>query len=406
MDENTSGIRELKEDLNYLQIDNYPNIIFTPDAGNVTNTNATYTFGFDTGYVFNSFSDGEFPYLLVDNKYLTIKPQGNSNVWIVVATLDDDKILVINGSTGCYVLSFDLKVMVRVTSFFMAGKLMYVAISDSGVYIKSKGATGMSVGISQIKKLLKDVSVGYDNLTLRLGIACGKAHVNKFTYANPVIMDSLPFQIAELKNQIQKRSYTVDILGDSLTEQGRYTAQLQKLGYTINNYGKSGTTLSNKNPSNMFYSRVSSMDENCDFVLLEGGTNDWGLGLTLGSKSDISQTVSWYGALFVTLSILRRKFPSRTIFVSEITQRNWTLAKDQVSGMDDNGTGASIQDFNNAIHYMAERFGCVVIPSFGGWGVWEETLANYTVDNLHFNDAGAERFAKFLDNEFRKNVIF
>lgn len=36
----------------------------------------------------------------------------------------------------------------------------------------------------------------------------------------------------------------------------------------------------------------------------------------------------------------------------------WRQIKHKAASMDDNGTGASIQDFNNAIHHMAERFGC------------------------------------------------
>lgn len=101
------------------------------------------------------------------------------------------------------------------------------------------------------------------------------------------------------------------------------------MGHTINNYDKSGTTLSTINPTNMFYSRIKDMDTNCDFILLFGGTNDWGLGLHLGDKTDTNQTINWYGTLFVNLALLRRKFPDKTIFINEITQRNWLLTSDK-----------------------------------------------------------------------------
>ena len=197
---------------------------------------------------------------------------------------------------------------------------------------------------------------------------------------------------------------TISILGDSLTEQGYYTNALKNMGYSINNHGLSGTTISSINPTNPFYERINSISENCDFILVVGGTNDWGLSVPLGEKTDKSQH-TFYGGLFVTLTQLRRKFPTKTIFVSEILQRNWTATTDQASGMDSNANGNSIQEFNEAIRYMAERLGCFVLPSFS-FGLFAENLGTYTSDGLHLNTLGGEKFAQFLDKQFSNYPIY
>ena len=195
---------------------------------------------------------------------------------------------------------------------------------------------------------------------------------------------------------------TGNFLGDSITEQNVFTGYMSSLfGITVNNYGVSGTTISNKNGSNYFSSRIESMNEDCDFIFILGGTNDWGLGATLGTKTDTTVS-TFYGGLYDVLSKLRAKFPTKPIFVSTILQRDWTSTTDQSGGIDSNVNGDSIMDFNEAIVYMAHRFGCKIVDGFGESGIAVSNIDEYTGDRLHLNEAGGTRYATFVKDEMEK----
>jgi hypothetical protein len=188
---------------------------------------------------------------------------------------------------------------------------------------------------------------------------------------------------------------TGDFLGDSITAQNQYTAKITELyGIVVNNYGVSGTTISNIGGSNYFATRINGMNENCDFIFMLGGTNDWGLNAPLGTKND--KTVStFYGGLYVTLNALREKFPTKPIFISTILQRDWQ-SSGQPSGIDSNSNGNSIMEFNDAIIYMAHRFGCVVFDGFGECGICISNITTYCSDRLHLNATGGTRYATFI----------
>lgn len=209
-------------------------------------------------------------------------------------------------------------------------------------------------------------------------------------------------EIETLKNKVSVKNVsrwygkTGNIIGDSITAMGLYTQKLtEKAGIIVNNYGVGGTTYSSVNSSNPFYERVSSMTEECDFVLVFGGTNDWGLSVPIGNQND-TEPNTFYGGLNVTFNKLRAKFPVKPIFVETILQRNLASGKGQASGMMQNGNGNSIFDFNKAIENIADRYGCEVFDGCTRSGIVYENLDSYTIDRLHLNDNGAERYAQFL----------
>ena len=189
---------------------------------------------------------------------------------------------------------------------------------------------------------------------------------------------------------------TGNFLGDSITYMGLYTERLsKKSGIVVNNYGISGTTYSNINGTNPFYTRVNGMSEDCDFIFVFGGTNDWGLSAPIGTFSD-TETDTFYGGLNATFSALRTKYPTKPIFVSTILQRNLASGLGQATGMMTNSHEKSIFDFNNAIKEVAGRYGCTVVDGCNESGIIYENLDTYTSDRLHLNDVGAERFAQFI----------
>lgn len=265
--------------------------------------------------------------------------------------------------------------------------------SDKNFIATKYGNTNISYVIEKIEPNAKYIRFNYcvNNL-----LEC----IIRFISKNK----DIPSKTSDLVNDSGFLKYkwnnkTGNFLGDSLTAQGRFTGKMSSLyGIVVNNYGVSGTTISNIIANNYFSSRIDGMNDNCDFVFVLGGTNDWGLSATLGTKTDTSLS-TFYGGLYDMFSKLRTKFPTKPIFVSTIPQRNWTQTSDQSSGIDSNSKGNSVEEFNDAIRYMAHRYGCTVIDAYGECGIVVDNLSTYTVDNLHFNDNGGTRFATFVKDK-------
>lgn len=221
-------------------------------------------------------------------------------------------------------------------------------------------------------------------------------------------MESLNNKMDEMnaKSESLWSGKTGNFLGDSITSMALYTQKLtEKAGIVVNNYGVGGTTYSSVNSSNPFYSRVSTMSEDCDFVFVFGGTNDWGLSVPIGNPND-TEPNTFYGGLNATFSALRAKFPTKPIFVGTILQRDLASGKGQATGMMSNANGDSIFDFNEAIKHVADRYGCEICDGCSKSGIFFENLDNYTIDRLHLNDNGAERYAQFILDQMERTTPY
>lgn len=103
-----------------------------------------------------------------------------------------------------------------------------------------------------------------------------------------------------------------ELLGDSITQQGRWVGAVSyTLNCKANNRGIGGTTITG-NGVNAFWkdSRVNSLDNDSDFVIIMGGTNDAALsGFSIGTISrDNTDTATLCGAYNVLLSKLYYKY--------------------------------------------------------------------------------------------------
>lgn len=345
----------------------------------------------EAGVVFGSSST--FCYATIFNKTAYLGDIQDStyknNTWPIIAENDNAVILrTVNGSI--YYAKKDLSVLTAIKNGAALNLPTYIVAKNNETVCFSND----EITISEINTLLSASSISDSFSKIKLGIAANKAMANvliPFVFSRTI--DNLNFKI---KNNNAWANKTGDFLGDSLTAGGRYTAAFTSLyGVTVNNYGVSGTTISNIRQSDMFYTRIPDMSTSCDFVFVMGGTNDWGLGAPLGDKSHIvsHDYSTFYSALYNTLVPLRKKFPFKPIFVATITQRNWQGGQ-QASGIWNNGNGASIMDFNDAIRFVANIIGAIVIDSFG-CGIVIDNLSSYTDDNLHFNNSGGARFATY-----------
>lgn len=218
-------------------------------------------------------------------------------------------------------------------------------------------------------------------------------------------IQDIPSKVSDLQNDLlfistKWNNKIGDFLGDSITAQNQYTNKLNFLyGITVNNYGVSGSCISNILNAyyTPFYERVSSMNTDCDFVFMFGGTNDWGKNCPLGTKSD-TEPNTFYGALYTTLTALRTRFPTKPIFVCTILQRNYNYREN----MENNSNGNSIEEFNIAIKYMARKFGCIIIDLWQ-CGIYPDINGStYMTDGVHINNVGGTRVAMFIKDSMER----
>lgn len=104
----------------------------------------------------------------------------------------------------------------------------------------------------------------------------------------------------------------IDILGDSITAEGGYIAELKKLtdAPIIFNHGISGQKMT------QFASRVGELSHDSDIIIIFGGTNDyWHHETSIGTLSD-SESTTFCGALNVIYNKLKTDYPNaRYLFV-------------------------------------------------------------------------------------------
>lgn len=196
-------------------------------------------------------------------------------------------------------------------------------------------------------------------------------------------------------------------IGDSITEQGYYLRALEK-GYPIKtiNYGVAGATYGDCGSDiSLLHEIVDNLSVQPDFIFVLCGTNDWGNNVLLGRSGDLEEN-SFYGGLQITFSKLRKKYPNTPIIVSTILQRNWSPSEQypQPMGMDENGNGYSIEEFNKAIVYMAHKYGCKVVDAYGESGITMDNILRYTKDGVHLNEIGGEKYADYIAHEIENCV--
>ena len=199
---------------------------------------------------------------------------------------------------------------------------------------------------------------------------------------------------------------TITILGDSFTEIGTYIPPLlEKTGFgSVNNYGKAGSCICG-DEIDSFVNRYNSILEDCDYFLIQGGTNDYSTSKPMGER-DSADIATFYGALNTILSRIQGDYPSAVIAITTPSQRNWngdspTETQDSV-GI--NKQGLTLADYCDAIRYVAEKNDILVVDLYNDCGITKENAELYTTDGLHPNTAGSEMIAECIYQAFRNRA--
>lgn len=228
-------------------------------------------------------------------------------------------------------------------------------------------------------------------------------------------LSNCQLKLEELVDDKKYSNLTINFLGDSLTR-GYISAtdpkfmnypmpdQVEKiLGVNkCNNYGQSGTCLSN-NPG--YYNdpmcvRYTNMSD-ADVVVVMGGTNDMLTGVTIGTindwDSDESETHTFYGGLNRLMQGLVTKYQTynnkkKIIFVT-FPQNSFVQSHKQ-----------DYLDFNNAIRGVAERYSIPVIDLAHELGLSYLYTNTWTVgDGTHFSQKTVTNiFAPYIANKIKQ----
>ena len=191
-------------------------------------------------------------------------------------------------------------------------------------------------------------------------------------------------------------------LGDSITEgvgagkDGRYPTLIERdCNAVCYNHGISGTRIARQQkPSHdpredqYFRSRVESMDDSADVVVVFGGTNDYGHGdAALGCFDDRTDD-TFYGALHNLYLDLLDKYPGAQLVVMTPLHR-----LEENKAYNDFGVRCvgCLEDYVEIIREVAGYYGIPVLDLHRVSGLQPKVPAlqeAYMPDGLHPNDAG------------------
>jgi len=221
----------------------------------------------------------------------------------------------------------------------------------------------------------------------------------------------------ELKGKI------IDFLGDSITEgvgvtdraNNRYDNVLKKncgLAATYN-YGIGGTRLAHqKKPSAKprhdlcFCGRVYDLNKEADIIVVYGGVNDYIHGDAPFGQIGDTTPATFCGGVYFLMNFIKTQYPGKTVVFM-------TPARLYYDGMDGSKPSFRPQKtpdakpllaYIDAVEKTAAKFEIPVLNLYEKLGIdptKPEDKEKYTVDGLHFNDAGhhimAARLQEFLE---------
>jgi len=218
----------------------------------------------------------------------------------------------------------------------------------------------------------------------------------------------------------------VNFLGDSITEgvgvldrqNCRYDNRLAVMCQlsTVNNYGVSGTRLGHQivptteNPRHdlCFCGRAYNMDPTADMVVVYGGVNDFLHGDAPFGQIGDTTPATFCGGVWFLMNYLRKTYAEKTIvFMTPARCLYRGYIDDLVPSVHEKKrvAGKSLRAYVDVLLETAKQFDIPVLDLYENLGIdpHNPKMYNaYTIDGLHFNDAGhafiAERLKAFLES--------
>ena len=145
-----------------------------------------------------------------------------------------------------------------------------------------------------------------------------------------------------------------------------------------------------------FIPRVEAIDEDCDLVVVFGGTNDFGHGdAPIGAPEDRSEDTFW-GACHVLCERLINRFPrAQIVFMSPLHREN----EEDACGSGKLQPVGTLYDYVEILRTVTRKFSIPFLDMMQLAGMTPKVpvyKALYMPDGLHPNDAGQEKIAQRL----------
>lgn len=207
----------------------------------------------------------------------------------------------------------------------------------------------------------------------------------------------------------------INFLGDSITEGAAASSQDntfvalvgKMLPCIARNYGISGTRIAKQyTPSENqrydldFVTRVDDLNEDADFVIVFGGTNDYGHGDAPFGKMGSTTNKNFCGAVYSLFNKLLKKFTKEQIIVIPPLHR---LDEDNPLGDGSKKKpGKPLSAYREVIINTAEQFGVRVLDIVNKIGPAEENPL--IADGLHPNDEGHHKIAELICEYINKLI--
>ena len=218
--------------------------------------------------------------------------------------------------------------------------------------------------------------------------------------------------------------FRLNFLGDSITEgtgvtdrtNCRYDNRLAAMCRlsAVNNYGIGGTRLAHQTHASekprydlCFCGRAYDMDPEADMVIVYGGVNDYIHGDAPFGQIGDTTPATFCGAVYFLMHFLRETYgekpvifmtPARCFLRQEVDDLEVSTHAKKLSG------GKPLLAYVDIILETAKLFAIPVLDLYHNLGIDPhdpECYNTYTVDGLHFNDAGhgviAQRLKDFID---------
>lgn len=216
------------------------------------------------------------------------------------------------------------------------------------------------------------------------------------------------------------KGFKVNFLGDSITEgvgvadqKNRYDNQIAAMcGLSAtNNYSISGSRLAHQiHPSEKprydlcFCGRAYDMDTTADMVIVYGGVNDYIHGDAPFGEIGDTTPATYCGGVYFLMNYLRETYEDKPIVF--MTPARMFLRK-EVSDLVPSQHARKITPGKPLINYAevimetAKKFNIYVLDLYNDLGIDPhdpDIFDAYTMDGLHFNDAGHLKLAELLKN--------
>ncbi|MCM8711386.1 SGNH/GDSL hydrolase family protein [Clostridium sp. SYSU_GA19001] len=136
-----------------------------------------------------------------------------------------------------------------------------------------------------------------------------------------------------------------------------------------------------------------------DIVTVFAGTSDYSLNTPLGTIGDNENSNTFYGSVHKTIKkILDSKEDVTIVFFTPLKRgayKNYPVYPGA------NSAGVKLEDYVQAIKDVCKSYNILVLDLFNNSGINENNIKNYTIDNLHLNEAGSQRIIKQISDYFK-----